>query len=55
MIWLGAGYVAVGVWLYAFSSIALLDSILVDVVVTVVLIILAVIAYAATGGYEDSS
>lgn len=52
---LGAGFVAANVWLYALSRMALMDSIFVDALVTVGFVVLAVIAYAATGGDEDSS
>jgi hypothetical protein len=50
-----AGYVAVDIWLYAFSKMALMDSILLDVLITMGFIILAVIGYAATRGDDDSS
>jgi hypothetical protein len=52
---LAAGYVAVDVWLYAFSRMALMDSILLDVFITMGFIVLAVIGYAATGGDDDST
>ncbi len=54
MILLVVGYVAVDVWLYAFSTMALMDSILLDVLITMGFIVVGVIGYAATRIDDDS-
>ena len=52
---LAVGYLATEIWLYASGGRSLSDSFLLDIPGTFGFVLLAAIAYAATGGDDDSA